>query len=239
MAAPSFDIAALIKTVEDQQKSIEKLTAAMHVFMNRAGGGAGVPTDDAPKKRGRKPKQVTDDEVPKKVRKPRVKKICPDATAGVIRFHTSKEGDYKEFSNLAKTEITIDGVVYPSVENYFFAMKYTGTGDEASDAHAEKIRTQKLIQLVTQMGKNSKVSSRPDWDDVKLDIMRNALRAKFSTHEPLKTLLLSTDDATIEYAKADDAYWGIGTGGGANHLGLLLMEVRDELRDESSEESDA
>lgn len=236
MAVPSFDVAALMKTVSDQQQSIEKLTAALHMFMSHAGAGA---VADAPKKRGRKAKDAAVDGEPKKERKTRAKKVCPDAAPGTIRFHTSKDGDYKDFSNLAKTEITIDGVTYPSVENYFFTMKYTGTGDAASDAHAEKIRTQKLIQLVTQMGKNSKVPSRPDWDDVKLDIMRDALRAKFNAHEALKTLLLSTDDATIEYAKADDAYWGIGTGGGANNLGLLLMEVRDELRGDDGSDADS
>jgi ribA/ribD-fused uncharacterized protein len=233
----SVDFAALLKTIADQQKSIDKLTATMHEFMSRCGAGAGAAgagaAETAPK-RGRKPKAV-DDAAPKKERKVRAKKVCPDAAPGVVRFHTSKEGDYKDFSNLAKTPIVINGVEYPSVENFFYAMKYTGTGDAESDAHADKIRTHKIIQLVTQMGKNSKVPSRPDWETVKLGIMREGLIAKFTAHAALKELLLSTDDAVIEYAKADDAFWGIGEGGGANHLGLLLMEVRDELRDDDAD----
>ena len=70
--------------------------------------------------------------------------------------------------------------------------------------------------------------------------MRDALRAKFTQHENLKELLLSTMDAELVEASPSDSYWGNATrrdgSRGLNKLGLLLMEIRDALADENHEE---
>lgn len=72
---------------------------------------------------------------------------------------------------------------------------------------------------------------RPDWDVVKWDVMRAALRSKFERHEGARTLLLSTGDATLIEDSPHDNVWGVGRdGSGANMLGKFLMQLRDELR---------
>jgi ribA/ribD-fused uncharacterized protein len=75
----------------------------------------------------------------------------------------------------------------------------------------------------------------PNWSKIKFERMRQVLRAKFSQHEDLRLLLLSTDDARIvESANVDNAVnrtWGEVNGRGLNMLGKMLMELRDELRE--------
>ena len=77
-----------------------------------------------------------------------------------------------------------------------------------------------------------KSSLRQDWEDVKDDIMLEALRAKFTQHNELKELLLSTGDAALVEHTFNDSYWGDGgDGSGRNMLGTLLCQVREELKE--------
>lgn len=78
---------------------------------------------------------------------------------------------------------------------------------------------------------------RPDWEEVKLTIMEELLREKFykgfkrDGSVSLKTLLLATEDAElVEGNWWGDKFWGISDGEGENHLGKLLMKIRDDLR---------
>jgi ribA/ribD-fused uncharacterized protein len=76
----------------------------------------------------------------------------------------------------------------------------------------------------------NKDKCRPDWDDVKVNIMRDILRAKVEQHEYIrKKLLASGDRELIEDSWRDD-FWGWGENkNGKNMLGKLWMEIRDEL----------
>jgi len=74
----------------------------------------------------------------------------------------------------------------------------------------------------------------PEWSKIKFDRMKQILVAKYTQHEDLKELLLSTGNARlVESPTVDNAVnrlWGEVNGVGQNKLGLLLMEVREELR---------
>lgn len=62
---------------------------------------------------------------------------------------------------------------------------------------------------------------------MKLSVMRDLLIQKF-THDDLKALLVATGDARlVEGNSWGDRYWGMCDGTGSNHLGQLLMEVRE------------
>ena len=87
---------------------------------------------------------------------------------------------------------------------------------------------------VAKMGRDRKRPLRRDWEVVKDDIMREALRAKFTQHEDLRIILLETDDAELVEHTKNDSYWADGgDGSGLNMLGKLLMELRDELKTET------
>lgn len=79
-----------------------------------------------------------------------------------------------------------------------------------------------------------KVDLRTDWDLVKLDVMRRVVRAKFEQHPNLAQYLLDTGDAElIEGNTWHDVYWGVDlkTDEGENHLGKILMALRQEFRE--------
>jgi ribA/ribD-fused uncharacterized protein len=60
--------------------------------------------------------------------------------------------------------------------------------------------------------------------------MRTAIRAKFSQHGELRSLLLSTGSATLVEHTSNDSHWGDGgDGSGQNMLGRLLMEERARI----------
>lgn len=117
---------------------------------------------------------------------------------------------------------------WPTTEHYFQAQKFAGT------EHEEAVRTCKTPSLAANMGRSRKLPLRRDWESVKDQIMMEALRAKFTQHEDLKTTLLGTGDAKLVEHTENDSYWGDGgDGSGKNRLGQLLMKLREELRAES------
>ncbi len=77
---------------------------------------------------------------------------------------------------------------------------------------------------------------RPDWERVKIQVMRKAVWAKFGQSALLTRELLATGDACLIEDSPFDSFWGLGaTGQGENHLGVLLMELRGQLQMESAE----
>jgi ribA/ribD-fused uncharacterized protein len=75
---------------------------------------------------------------------------------------------------------------------------------------------------------------RPNWDDIKLAVMRTILRAKVEQHEYVKRKLLATGDRELVENSWRDSFWGWGPRrDGYNMLGKLWMEVRTELRAEA------
>lgn len=72
---------------------------------------------------------------------------------------------------------------------------------------------------------------RPDWDAVKVDVMRQILRAKVEQHEYVRRKLLETGDRELVENSWSDSFWGWGPNrDGQNQLGKLWMEIRAELR---------
>jgi N-glycosidase YbiA len=79
-----------------------------------------------------------------------------------------------------------------------------------------------------QMGR--KLQVRDGWDGMKLQVMEALLRQKFA--DPvLRQKLLDTGDAHLEEGNSwGDVWYGVCNGVGENHLGKLLMAIRDDLR---------
>lgn len=72
---------------------------------------------------------------------------------------------------------------------------------------------------------------RPDWNDVRVDIMRDILRAKLDQHEYIRRKLLQTGGRSLVENSWRDDFWGWGPNHlGKNMLGRLWMEIRAELR---------
>jgi ribA/ribD-fused uncharacterized protein len=145
----------------------------------------------------------------------------------VIHFY-SVSAEYGEFSNFAAFPISLKGKVWPTSEHYFQAQKFAGT------EHVEAIRKTRSPMIAARMGRDRKKPLRRDWESVKDNIMRDAVRAKFMQHPELLSLLLATGDAKLVEHTTNDSYWGdAGDGSGKNMLGRILMELRDQLRQDT------
>ncbi len=142
----------------------------------------------------------------------------------VVNFYRTGD-EYGCFSNFAPYPVELKGKVWPTSEHYFQAQKFAGT------EHEEAIRLTNSPTIAARMGRDRAKPLRRDWEAVKDDVMRAAVRAKFRQHPELCALLLATGAAKIVEHTDRDAYWGDGgDGSGKNMLDRILMEVRDELR---------
>lgn len=138
---------------------------------------------------------------------------------------TSFKGEYEFLSNFYPVIIDFEGDLYGTLEHAFQAAKTTNPEERA------KVRTAATPGKAKYAGK--RVTLRPDWESVKLQIMEDLLRQKFSI-QPFKFQLLYTRDAElVEGNTWNDTFWGVCRGKGLNHLGKLLMKIRDELKKEA------
>lgn len=71
-------------------------------------------------------------------------------------------------------------------EHYFQAQKFKEEKDQ------EEIRKANSPMLAARMGRDRKRKLRRDWESVKVNVMREAVLAKFTQHDELRELLLST-----------------------------------------------
>ncbi len=136
-------------------------------------------------------------------------------------------GHYSFLSNFFPCIVEHEGIVYPSVENAYQASKSLDPAIRKQFTNLSAGHAKKLGQ---------RIKCREDWNDVKIDIMRELLIKKFSQPK-LKTLLLMTEsDDLMEGNTWGDTFWGVYRGKGENWLGKLLMEVRNEIRQSDPQE---
>ena len=133
----------------------------------------------------------------------------------------SFRGDFYWLSNFSfYSFLDKNGKHWKTTEHYFQASK---TLD---------IKERLQIQASTTPAKAKKlgrsVSLRKDWDHIKVDVMRDALKLKFDQNEDIKQKLLSTVNYDlVEGNNWGDDFWGMVNNRGLNILGKLLMELRD------------
>lgn len=130
------------------------------------------------------------------------------------------DGEHAFLSNFHPSPIRVQGIWFPTVEHAFQAAKTLDPTER--DAIARATTPGRAKRLGRQ------VTLRPQWDDVKIGVMEDLLRRKFDGVGPLWTQLLATSPAElIEGNTWGDIFWGVCQGKGQNHLGKLLMKIRD------------
>lgn len=137
----------------------------------------------------------------------------------------SFRGDFGFLSNFYGASVWVGGERYPSVEHAYQAAK-------TSNPETKKmIREAKSPGIAKKLGYACRL--RDDWESCKVNIMLDLVREKFR-NPLLRELLLATGDATlVEGNTWNDRFWGVCRGEGKNHLGIILMQIRQECRDEA------
>jgi ribA/ribD-fused uncharacterized protein len=141
-----------------------------------------------------------------------------------VKMITEFQGEYRFLSNFWPCEVEYDGMIYPSVEHAYQAAKTLDIVQQSTIQHAS------TPGLAKKMGR--KVTMRRDWDKIKLGVMENLVRQKFKNAKLKKQLLSTGTRILVEGNNWGDRYWGVSpveNGYGLNHLGKILMKVRDEL----------
>jgi len=139
----------------------------------------------------------------------------------------TKETGYDFLSNFYPSTVSFEGTLYPTVEHAYQAAK---TIDP-------KIR--EIIKKANGPGEAKKLGQgikvREDWFEVRLDVMRKLIREKFSNPFLTHRLISTGDSELILGNKWNDKFWGICRGVGENWLGKILMEVREDLKQETTQ----
>jgi len=133
------------------------------------------------------------------------------------------ETRYMFLSNFHLAAVQLDGELYPTTEHAYQAAK--------SFDRRYRLLQQAAASPGEAKSRGQRVRLRVDWEQVKVDVMRQLLQQKFKAGSVFAEKLLATGDAhLIEGNTWDDRFWGecpIGTG--LNWLGRLLMEQRAAL----------
>ena len=129
--------------------------------------------------------------------------------------------EYRFLSNFYPSPITYEGIRYPTVEHAFQAAKSLKASDKF------------CIAALSTPGKAKRAGRglklREDWEAVKLNVMKYLLILKFQDKVLKEKLLETKGKELVEGNYWLDYFWGVCAGKGQNHLGKLLMQVRDEL----------
>ena len=141
-----------------------------------------------------------------------------------IEFYKVND-EYGCFSNFAHYEFEVNGIAWRTSEHFFQAHKFI------DKEYFERIRMAISPMDAANLGRSRKIPIRPDWEEIKDDIMRQAVFEKFSQNTDIKNILIKTGEQEIVEATTIDYYWGCGNDGtGKNMLGKILMQTREMLK---------
>jgi ribA/ribD-fused uncharacterized protein len=172
-----------------------------------------------------------------------------EAQSAIFAF----EGKHRFLSNFGDGGAEMYGIFFPTVEHAFAAAKLDPNGGVFT--RAEVLAEMKRIAALPSPGEAKRAGRRrnwdgtqpdeerkgvlrpflrPDWEEVKLDLITELVRRKFA--DPvLASALLATGDVPLwEGNTWGDRIWGVvekdGAFAGKNLLGQILMLIRSELR---------
>jgi ribA/ribD-fused uncharacterized protein len=139
-------------------------------------------------------------------------------------------GEYYFLSNFYNAKVFWDGITYDNNEAAFQSAKTTD----------KTVRDFMFAGVDAPTAKKTgrKIQLRPDWEEVKFDVMYEIVKAKFTQNPYLKAKLLETGNEELQEGNC----WHDNTYGnclcykcrnitGKNILGEILMKVRSELKD--------
>ena len=154
-------------------------------------------------------------------------------------FFWDKDGENGAFSNWFDSPFVIDDFAYRHVEQYLMAQKAKLFHDAERYTAILRAATPKECKA---LGREVTPFIPEQWEAVRFEVAKTALRQKFLQNPELMNLLLATGDSILAEASPFDKVWGIGLSAhkaaacppeqwpGLNLLGKALMEVRGELR---------
>jgi ribA/ribD-fused uncharacterized protein len=141
---------------------------------------------------------------------------------------TTFRNHYDFLSNFYPSKVIYEGVFYVCAENAFQAAKTLDPSIQQQFSYLSPVKAKRF---------GTQVDLRSDWEEVKVEIMLEIVRAKFIQNVELKKRLSDTcSEEIMEGNTWHDNFWGVceceKCGGkiGKNILGRILMKVREEIK---------
>lgn len=165
----------------------------------------------------------------------RPENLCTLTNSDKIAFFTLNS----KLSNHYSCNLTVNGMNFCSVEQYFMFCKAKEFGDQIA---MKAIMGTKDAAAAKAIGSKIKNFDPDAWKKVRDGYMTKGLTAKFSQNENLKMFLKGTGKKLLIEGNAKDTYWASGLHlndkdiwipsrwKGKNQLGTLLSEVRGNIQ---------
>ena len=157
----------------------------------------------------------------------RVLNLLKDAVEDGKLFFFSKSLYFNIFSNFHMDPLTIDGTVWQSGEHYYQAAKFAEESPWANPEMFKAVQTTPgpaTAKFIAQFGLHPEI---PLPDEYRIRSMKKMLRIKFASGTLMHRRLLQTGNLDLIHETRSDFFWGQSRSGkGQNHLGKLLMQIR-------------
>ncbi len=148
-----------------------------------------------------------------------IKNFTDDDTRFLSNFYPYKKDGTKYDVDVY---IVYNNIVFDCVENAYQAAKFL-------DIQKQKDFSS-LTPYETKEYWIDKTPENQNWEYIKLDIMKDLVFQKFNNSQQLKKMLIETGNAILEEGNTwNDTFWGICDGKGQNHLGKILMDIRENF----------
>lgn len=169
-------------------------------------------------------------------------------TENTIYFYGA-HNNFGYMSNFYKTKfVDKEGNKFCCSEQYLMYWK-AKTFEHDNVVLLKAILKETNANKIKALGRSVQNYNDEIWSQIRLKIMTDGLRLKFTQNITIGALLLSTDDKTLYEASKHDKIWGIGYYAeqavltnpdkyGTNLLGKALMDIRKELFDENKKKLD-
>ena len=135
------------------------------------------------------------------------------------------EGKYSILDNFSALQVVYKGILYPTSEHAYQAAKFSHRPDIQGE-----IRLATSPHTAKEIAYQYKKEYHQDFRTIKLDIMREILKAKMQQHLQVVEALTDSKDELIGENSPVDYFWGLGENGtGENWMGKLWMELREKI----------
>jgi len=145
-----------------------------------------------------------------------------------MRFKNSNKNYLSNLYHVKFKDTIYSNLEFNSMEHYFNSMKYFIPKSNNYYTHVKNIREIKKSSDIDTYSKAYPYMCS-NFCSIKDTVMKNGLILKFNQNPKLRNKLINTK-GKIE-VEMNNPYWGIGKNkNGKNKLGLLLEQVREELK---------
>jgi len=146
------------------------------------------------------------------------------SNGGKIHFYSPEEVDSGWLCNYSNHPIELENSTWKTVEHYYQSKKF----DDLKII--EELNNFDDPDKVRLKAKSYSDKKNPLWHNIKFDVMKKAVKAKFDQHLNLRDKLINTIGFELIENSPDDLFWGIGVErNGENNMGKILMDIREEL----------